>query len=540
MNLSYRAGLAKEEMTCFVPGVGMMGYGEPGNVCKEIATPLWVRALVLQDSHKKTILFLHLEQCFPTMAIKEEILSRLTHLHPEWNLTDEDFLLSAQHTHSAPGGYSHYGFYNLTSGGFQTKVFERVVTAAIQAAEKAHAKIVPVNLSWGEVEISLDKEVAFNRSMVPYLNNPDVPKFKVSDRPLAVDRRMQGLMIRDEEGKLIGHMNWFAVHCTSISHFNSRIHHDNKGVAADLFEKAHPDSIAFFMQASAGDVSPNFIWEKKHKLMRGKFADQYENAAFNGEIQFRESERINASHDVQGKIESYHCYVDMGKKSAPPAHGLAFLRGTLEGPGLPPVAATLLGVTSRVRRVINCLLWEKDREFYRKQGNKEVVVDHRVGNFIGFPFSFWKMIPNVPVHPVNHFQDAAKARALETLPWAPAIIPLQMLRLGNFLIVCVPGEITTTSGKRLHDAIEKASRGCGVEKIIISSYSNAYMGYITTPEEYDVQAYEGGHNLYGRGSLPAMVGCYLQLVKKMKGDYCEIEPESPFHFPADELARRSV
>jgi neutral ceramidase len=540
MNLSYRAGVAKEEMTCLVPGVGMMGYGEPRNVCHEIATPLWVRALVLQDSNKKTILFLHLEQCFPTMAIKEEILTRLAHLHPEWMLTDEDLLLSAQHTHSAPGGYSHYGFYNLTSAGFQTRVFNKVVSAAVHAAEEAFAKMVPVNLAWGEIEISVDKEVSFNRSMVPYLNNPDVPKLKVSDRPLAVDRRMQGLFFRTEEGKLIAHMNWFAVHCTSISHFNSRIHHDNKGVAADLFEKAHPGCIAFFMQASAGDVSPNFIWDKKTRIMRGKFADQYENAAFNGEIQFRESERIKPDHEVQGKIESYHCYVDMAKKAAPPAHGVAFLRGTLEGPGLPPVAATLLGVSSRIRRVINCLLWEKEREFFRKHGNKEVVVDHRNGNFMGLPFSFWKTIPSVPVHPVNHFQNAAKVNALETLPWAPAIIPLQIFRLGNLLIVCFPGEITTTSGKRLHDAVEKASEGCGIEKIIISSYSNAYMGYITTPEEYDKQAYEGGHNLYGRRALPAMIECYVQLVKKMKGDYCELDDQKPFHFPADELALRSV
>lgn len=542
MDLNYRAGFAKQDMTCFIPGVGMMGYGEPNNVCREVGTKLWARAMVLKDNLDKTVIFLHLEQGFVTMALKEEILLRLNQYHPDWKIEEADLLVSAQHTHSAPGGYSHFPFYNLTVGGFQTKVFEKVVSSAVLAVEEAYSKLEAVSIDWGEVQIHPDKEVAFNRSMKPYLQNPDAPKLKVEEKHLGIDRKMQGLLIRNADQKLVGHLNWFAVHGTSISHFNQRIHHDNKGVAAELFEKNHPGCTAFFMQGAAGDVSPNFIWNKKKKIMGGKFADQYDNAAFNGEIQFRESEKITPELAVQGKIESYHCYVDMAKKSAPPAHGLAFLRGTLEGPGIPPLLATTLGTASRIRRIIDCLFSKGHREFYKKQGNKEVVLDHRFGTFVGLPNTFWKTIPVLPsaAHPVNFYQIAAKANSLNTLPWAPAIIPFQLFRIGNILIAAVPGEITTMSGKRLHSAIEKASTGCGVERIIISSYSNAYMGYITTAEEYELQAYEGGHNLYGGGTLSAVIDSYEKIVKKMKGDFCEIENISPLRFPKDEVARRSV
>ncbi len=45
------------------------------------------------------------------------------------------------------------------------------------------------------------------------------------------------MIIKNPEGKLLGFINWFGVHCTSISSYNTRIHYDNKGVAAHLFEK---------------------------------------------------------------------------------------------------------------------------------------------------------------------------------------------------------------------------------------------------------------------------------------------------------------
>src|SRR5690606_19279399 len=133
-----------------------------------------------------------------------------------------------------------------------------------------------------------DREVAFNRSMQAYLNNEDAPKLRLDDRPLGINRKMQGLLVRNLEGKLFAHLNWFGVHCTSVSSYNQRVHHDNKGIAAALFEENYPGAIAFFFQSTAGDVSPNFVWDKKLGLMRGKFTDQYDNAAYNGELQFRE------------------------------------------------------------------------------------------------------------------------------------------------------------------------------------------------------------------------------------------------------------
>lgn len=527
-------------MTAFIPGVGMMGYGQFHNTVKEVATPLMARSVFMKDSSSNSFLWTHLEQAFVTIAIKQEVVERLNELHPDWQLTERNVLITAQHTHSAPGGYSHYPLYNFTIPGFQTKVFETICSAAITSIEQAFIDLRPSHLSWGETEIASDKEVAFNRSMAPYLNNADAPVLKLDERHLGVDRRMLGLNIRDSDGKLRGHFNWFAVHNTSVSSYNQRIHHDNKGVAANLFEKSYPGAVALFAQTSAGDVSPNFRWDKKLNRMVGKFNDQYESAAFNGEIQFRESEKIDTTQEVVGGIECYKTYVDMSLLAAPAAHGVGFFLGTLEGPGVSAPLGLLLKGVARTYKFFHLLLHPEDKSFYKMHGKKDILLDHRTGTLAGITLNTWKKLPPIPEPTVEAVRKTAKNNALETRPWVPQIIPFQLIRLGQLLIVTIPGEITTHASKRLSDAIRLRVINHGISKVIVTTYANGYMGYITTPEEYDLQAYEGGHTIYGRHSLDGVIKACLLLVDQFVKKEAQNSLVSPFQFPTEELKRRSV
>lgn len=526
-------------MTCFIPNLGMMGYGQFHNIVKEIATPLWARAMVLKDD-QNVMIFVHLEQCFVTMAIKEGVLQKLKMLFPEWNLNESHLMITAQHTHSAPGGYSHYPFYNFTTGGFQTRVFDKVVSSAVEAIEDAAKKMTEALLEFGEFEISPDKEVAFNRSMTAYLNNSNAKNLSLEEKNLAVDRKIRGLKITKPDGTLLGMMNWFGVHNTSISSFNQRIHHDNKGVAAALFEQHNPGSIAFFLQGAAGDISPNFIWDKKTKLMRGKFTDHYENAAFNGEIQFRESEKISYSKNITGKLKSFHTFFDMTTAAAPAAHGVSFFTGTLEGPGLPRALGSVLKVICGMVNSVKLLRHPEDAWFYQEHGNKTIMLDHRDGSLVGIPRGLWKKLPPLPDKTVEAIRKTAVAGGLETLPWIPPILPFQIMKIGNLLIVAVPGEISYVSSLRLKENIVERLKGSDIEEVVITSYANAYMGYITTPEEYSEQCYEGGHTVYGRRTLEAIMEGFNLLISVMTDGNIKIPEVKPFQFPKAELDRRSV
>lgn len=524
-------------MTSFIPGIGMMGYGQFHNVVKEVATPLLARALVITED-KNLFCWIHLEQAFVTIAIKQEVVRRLHALDPIYD--ERTVLMTAQHTHAAPGGYSHYPFYNFTIPGFQTRVFEKVCQAAVEAVLQARRDVRPSVLRWGEVEISPDKDVAFNRSMAPYLNNSDAPALKLSDKHLGVDRRMQGLNVYGEAGELRAHLNWFAVHNTSVSSYNQRIHHDNKGVAADLFEKAHPGALAFFFQSSAGDVSPNFRWDKKLHRMVGKFDDQYESAAYNGEIQFRAAESVQTTQSLSGELASFQTYADMKLLAAPAAHGVGFFMGTLEGPGVPRAVGTLLKGVARVHKFFHLLAKPQDRGFYESHGKKDILLDNRTGTFAGIGLGVWKKLPPLPDPTVEAVRKTAKKNALNTLPWVPEILPFQLARLGELLIVAVPGEITTHAGKRLTALVEAEVKDLGVTKVLLTSYANAYMGYITTPEEYDLQAYEGGHTIYGRHTLDGITAAVMVLVKQLRSNAPAPSLVSAFQFPPEELKLRSL
>ena len=539
--MELRIGTAKKEMTCFIPGVGMMGYGQPHNTVSEIATPLYARCLFLEQGLEKFIL-VHLEQCFVTMAIKEEVLSILSKRFPDWKITHNNLAITAQHTHSAPGGYSHYPFYNFTIPGFQTRVFKTVIEAIIDGISEASRDLKIATSHWGKISIPVDKEVAFNRSIKAYANNPEVTIDAFDETHLAVDRTMEGLCFKNSEGHTIAFLNWFGVHCTSISSFNHRIHHDNKGVAASLFEKENPKALAFFLQSAAGDVSPNFIWDKKLKRMRGKFADQYESAEYNGEIQFREAQKIIPDNQLIGQIESHHIFLDMAQEVSTPAHGVAFFQGTLEGPGVNGALAFILKTTSRLIKKYQLLNHpEQNKKFYEEQGNKDIILDHRNGSFLGIPLNTWKFFPRLPEPSVEAFRKTAKDGALKTLPWVPSILPFQVFKIGDVLIAFLPGEITTVAGERLRKHLLQELAPNGINHVFLTSYSNAYMGYIVTPEEYDLQCYEGGHTVYGRNTLSGIFTGFNYLISLMKGHKTNLLlPQESFHFPADELARRTI
>nr|MCS5594739.1 neutral/alkaline non-lysosomal ceramidase N-terminal domain-containing protein [Porticoccaceae bacterium] len=102
--------------------------------------------------------------------------------------------------------------------------------------------------------------------------------------------------------------------------------------------------------------------------------------------------------------------------------------------------------------------------------------------------------------------QAPKAILFETgsgnPPLQSQIRSVTIARLGQLVILAMPTEITTMAGRRLRAAVMK-ELGDWANHSVLAGYSNGYAGYVTTPEEYLLQQYEGGHTLHGRWTLPA-------------------------------------
>ncbi|KAE8736182.1 putative Dehydrin 2 [Hibiscus syriacus] len=87
---------------------------------------------------------------------------------------------------------------------------------------------------------------------------------------------------------------------------------------------------------------------------------------------------------------------------------------------------------------------------------------------------------------INEFWKQLRDLLKEPSKYQPAILPIQMLSLGNFVILSVPGGLT-----------------------------NTYSQYVATFEEYKQQRYEAASTLYGPRTLSAYIQEFTKLAKAM-------------------------
>src|SRR5437870_2286757 len=100
----YEAGTGKADITAFKKGIGMMGYGMWFNRVLERGTGLNARAFVFRNSETgNKCVFVNAEIAFISISVKRGVIKKLQRHYPELGYTNENVLLSAQHTHSGPG-----------------------------------------------------------------------------------------------------------------------------------------------------------------------------------------------------------------------------------------------------------------------------------------------------------------------------------------------------------------------------------------------------------------------------------------------------
>lgn len=570
----YKVGTAKVDITPNIKNVGMMGYGMWFNRVEDAATRLYSRAYVVEDqSTKHKFAFVCAEFAFITTSIKRGVMNILENKYEKLNFTPDNVMLTAQHTHSAPGGYSFYGLYNMSIPGFVEEVYDTYVEGITKSIVEAEKNLKPAKLKLKKGQFPEDANIAFNRSIKAYNLNPEVKKpLSDAETHLAVNREMTLLQFEDEQGKPIGSINWFGLHCTSISNDNTRICSDNKGYAAqfteDALSDANPEYNAIFAQNYCGDVSPNYIWDNKKKWTRGPFEDDFKSAEYSGKIQSDKALEIIRTEDgaksIGGNIDSSMIYVNFAEvypypeftggksdvRTGPSCHGVAFFKGTAEGPGMPPALGFVaerivdgIKVYEMLRQpFVNNQEQERIHTKYKVQGVKKILMESGERRMLGTWNVKRLVIPDWADPSIKVFKEQHRKGALEEKPWTPQVLPLQIVILGNIALATIPGEITTIAAQRLEKTILDVLKERGVEEVILNSYANSYCGYITTYEEYQQQCYEGGHTVFGEYTLAAFQSKYQDLAKEMlkKPDLRKVKSEvHPVKFTPEELSLRS-
>lgn len=533
----YKIGVSKVEMTYGKEGVGMLGYGMYDQKIEGIETPQYARAFVVEQAGKK-LAFVSADICFSTNYLKDQVIMQLQINHPTLGYKEDNVMLTAQHTHSTAGGYTQHLAYNFTVPGFREDVFLCYANALVQAIVEADADLKQGEISHHTGSFDPEAEVCFNRSWRAYNQNPEVAgRVLFKKRHLAADRTMKLLRFNDSTGQPIGSFNWFGVHTTSVSNRLRKVCYDNKGYAAEAMEEhlqetyQNPNIVTGFVQDAAGDISPNFIIDRKHREYRGKYVDDYESAAYNGKLQSDKAQEIFYSSEkvgkkIHGELDSLLMYVDFSdinidasytgglqhQTTSEAAWGMSFLEGTTDGQAVSKVVGQAVRmILGSIRQVeVLAARMSKDKEhqkkvidYYNAHHPKPIVINHNTGVVAGAVHPEKLVLPDFVDPAVRLIKWANKIGYGKKTPWIPQILPLQIFIMGNLAIVGIPAEITTIAGARLRQTIAKVLEERGVSEVLLTPYANSYAGYITTYEEYRMQLYEGGHTLFGKWTLAA-------------------------------------
>ncbi len=564
---SYRVGAARVALDCIVESIGMMGYGKCGNIVQGVATPLYARAVVVEYVETgQRVAIVNAEICYFSIGLADAIWSAVR--ESDMGLDEQTVLLTAQHTHSGPAGYNKHALYELPTPGFSPQVFHGIVNGVVSALKQAAEHLAPAQLRFTQGEFPSEMKVAFNRSLKAYNSNPEISAVPRGLEHLAVSRRMQLLRIDTLAGEPLAVISWYGVHATSIPNTNNLVSSDNKGHAAMLMEKEFGNGVvAIFAQSAAGDVSPNGYWDARMKQNRGPTNDGHENSRLCGEMQFQMAsqlcEEAKSTPQVAGDVDGCCVRVDFsrvkvdprfadGREDAwtsPSCHGVAFALGTTDGPGCGKAVATLLrGVVPLVKFFEHtCAAFMGGdraaaiRQKYQAQLPKSILIESGEKRLLGTRTIHHLMIPSCIDSTVGRMKSYHQLGAMETGPWTPQVLPLQVLRIGQLIIPGIPGEPTTVAGSRLEQTVIGLLPTHQQWNVVLSPYANGYCGYFTTAEEYEQQSYEGGHTVFGRWTLAACQTRLARLVTELcrpKAERCLENDSLPDPIPDTELALR--
>ena len=543
-----KIGVAKVDFTPEIMGTAMLGYGVTHHIIEGYKTKVHARAFYMEDDNGKAVCMVVCELGLIFNSLRHTVSRELKRVAPEIPINDSNLLLMAQHTHSAPGGYAYHSMYNVSTPGLQPYVLETYTNGIVKAIVNAFNKKEKGQLKYAEDLVSPDKNVSFNRSIKAYNQNPEVDKTAFKDRHLAVDKTMRMLQFNTEQGKELGSLNWFAVHTTTVPVSEHNVHFDNKGYAAQFLEKSKGDDyVGAFAHGYSGDVTGNFVKDSKRKNFRthrGPYEDNDANAQFNGNIQYEEAARIlsqmEGSTELKQDIDFYTTWVDMSDveidpnfvdgvinaKTSPACIGVDMLIGAyMDGLGLPeflgPVARSgCRSIRMYEKRILSTLKSQeiKDKLIrkYEVQGVKYILLETGENRLLGTSDIKNLVIPGFMDDMIKYLKYFHKKGTFDLLPMSPQKMPFQIFRIGEMLIVSYPFEFTTTTGRRIKSFIESKVDSEKIKHVVVSPYSNSYNGYMTTTEEYQVQAYEGGHNVFGQWAIGAIYQITSELLSEFE------------------------
>ncbi len=488
----YQIGCGSSDITGPVTGVQFWGFVREGQNGEGLHLRQRARAFVIADADaQQRLAIVVCDLGSITQELTREVIDRLKQEYGD-AYSHANIILTATHTHAAPGGFWHAGAGTPFGSPLHTEYFDVIAEGIVDSIRQAHTTLQPGNVLIAQGEVP---DAGANRSLVAYMNNPAEERAQYDSN---TDTTMTLLRFETAAGP-IACINWFAVHPTTMTYNNKLVSGDNKGYAEVQFERSHGvtydkpgEFVAAFAQSNCGDVTGNLNLNNT-----GPGDDEFETTRIIGERQQMIAQDLfeQATEPLSGPVGTRQSFVDLGavnidakytqsgpQTTAPAAYGYSFAAGSTEDGGGHPL------FREGMKETAVFLELTLDQQFPDARPSDELRKQHQPKAILIAPGE------------------------MKSRPGIGRPLSLTVARIGRLAIIAGPAEFTTMSGRRIRNTVKRAMAD-EVDTVVIAGYSNGYAGYVTTNEEYQTQQYEGGHTLFGPWTLAAYQQEYARIAR---------------------------
>jgi neutral ceramidase len=473
-----RAGAGQADITPPQTGYYLGGWTRADRLAEGQSTRLYANALVLQRGDRKIALVAAELFAIPA-GLQADVAKQLAGL----GFDRTSILLAASHTHSGPGGYMNDPTLNTAAPSIETatdplsfyhllnpkpadpQLYTFLVHQIAAAVQRADADLQPAEAAWGHATLtgltqnrSIEAHLADHGIHLPY--GKGTPEMDPDGVNHTIDTNVDVLRV----DKLVRH-----------GHVTRRVPIGGYGNFADHGTVVKSETLAY-----SGD---------HHATVWRDFSDRVRKAAH---VPDRQDVVMVYPNSDEGDQTA-------GIKHTGPAGAVTV--GTAEARAMFRAWKAAGAHVSRTPTLD--LRWTTSCFCGRQTATGPVDTAGRIG--IGFLTGSEE--GRGPLYDVTHQPLEGTTSPVSTpqqgdkiyLPTGPnpGAVPFGVFRVGDGVLASIPGEATKEEGERVRAAVLDALRPAGVTHVVVAGLADDYINYVTTPEEYGQQSYEGASTLWG-------------------------------------------